>query len=66
MPTTTTRVQTSNGPRAVGPTHVYPPSSQMMMISQQQLSFAGSPQGYFLPPGQVSSVLIVDHSLVQK
>merc|ERR1719357_2217572 len=46
------RVQTSSGPRPVGPTHVYPPSSQMMMISQQQLSFAGSPQGYFIPPGQ--------------
>ncbi|KAM6990606.1 eukaryotic translation initiation factor 4 gamma 1a isoform 2-T2 [Tautogolabrus adspersus] len=46
------RVQTSSGPRPVGPTHVYPPTSQMMMISQQQLSFAGSPQGYFIPPGQ--------------
>ncbi|XP_053185317.1 eukaryotic translation initiation factor 4 gamma 1a isoform X2 [Scomber japonicus] len=46
------RVQTSSGPRTVAPTHVYPPSSQMMMISQQQLSFAGSPQGYFIPPGQ--------------
>lgn len=53
MPTTAPRVQTSNGPRPVGPAHVYPPSSQMMMISQQQLSFAGSPQGYFLPTGQV-------------
>ncbi|KAL3055172.1 hypothetical protein OYC64_017969 [Pagothenia borchgrevinki] len=46
------RLQTSSGPRPVGPTHVYPPNSQMMMISQQQLSFAGSPQGYFIPPGQ--------------
>ncbi|KAM7379338.1 hypothetical protein PAMP_004900 [Pampus punctatissimus] len=46
------RVQTSSGPRPVGPTHVYSPGSQMMMISQQQLSFAGSPQGYFIPPGQ--------------
>ncbi|KAG7229334.1 hypothetical protein INR49_012992 [Caranx melampygus] len=44
------RVQTSSGPRSVAPAHVYPPSSQMMMISQQQLSFAGSPQGYFIPP----------------
>uniref|UniRef100_A0A8C5EGH6 Eukaryotic translation initiation factor 4 gamma 1-like n=1 Tax=Gouania willdenowi TaxID=441366 RepID=A0A8C5EGH6_GOUWI len=46
------RVQTSSGPRPVGPTHVYPTSSPMMMISQQQLPFAGSPQGYFIPPGQ--------------
>ncbi|XP_068593625.1 eukaryotic translation initiation factor 4 gamma 1a isoform X2 [Cebidichthys violaceus] len=52
MATSAPRVQTSSGPRPVGPTHVYPPSSQMMMISQQQLSFAGSPQGYFIPPGQ--------------
>ncbi|XP_056246690.1 eukaryotic translation initiation factor 4 gamma 1a isoform X2 [Seriola aureovittata] len=50
MATSAPRVQTSSGPRPVGPTHVYPPSSQMMMISQQQLSFAGSPQGYFIPP----------------
>lgn len=54
MPSAAPRVQTSNGPRPVGPTHVYPSSSQMMMISQQQLPFAGSPQGYFLP-GQVGS-----------
>ncbi|CAJ1072258.1 eukaryotic translation initiation factor 4 gamma 1a isoform X4 [Xyrichtys novacula] len=46
------RVQTSSGPRPVGPAHVYPTGSQMMMLSQQQLSFAGSPQGYFIPPGQ--------------
>ncbi|XP_057713072.1 eukaryotic translation initiation factor 4 gamma 1a isoform X2 [Corythoichthys intestinalis] len=52
MATSAPRVQTSSGPRPVGPTHVYPPSSQMMMIPQQQLSFAGSPQGYFIPPGQ--------------
>ncbi|KAI3374949.1 hypothetical protein L3Q82_021474, partial [Scortum barcoo] len=52
MATSAPRVQTSSGPRPVGPAHVYPPSSQMMMISQQQLSFAGSPQGYFIPPGQ--------------
>uniref|UniRef100_A0A3Q2TVJ6 Eukaryotic translation initiation factor 4 gamma, 1a n=1 Tax=Fundulus heteroclitus TaxID=8078 RepID=A0A3Q2TVJ6_FUNHE len=45
------RVQTSSGPRPVAPTHVYSPSSQMMMIPQQQLPFAGS-QGYFIPPGQ--------------
>uniref|UniRef100_A0AAQ5X2W3 Eukaryotic translation initiation factor 4 gamma, 1a n=1 Tax=Amphiprion ocellaris TaxID=80972 RepID=A0AAQ5X2W3_AMPOC len=55
MATSAPRVQTSSGPRPVGPAHVYPPSSQMMMISQQQLPFAGSPQGYFIPPGQVSS-----------
>uniref|UniRef100_A0A672J8Q9 Eukaryotic translation initiation factor 4 gamma, 1a n=1 Tax=Salarias fasciatus TaxID=181472 RepID=A0A672J8Q9_SALFA len=52
MATSAPRVQTSSGPRPVGPTHVYPTSSQMMMISQQQLPFAGSPQGYFIPPGQ--------------
>ncbi|KAM4556940.1 eukaryotic translation initiation factor 4 gamma 1a isoform 4-T4 [Fundulus diaphanus] len=45
------RVQTSSGPRPVAPTHVYSPSSQMMMIPQQQLPFGGS-QGYFIPPGQ--------------
>ncbi|GLD51099.1 eukaryotic translation initiation factor 4 gamma 1-like isoform X4 [Lates japonicus] len=50
MATSAPRVQTSSGPRPVGPAHVYPPSSQMMMISQQQLSFAGSPQSYFIPP----------------
>ena len=49
MPTSAPRVQTSSGPRPVGPTHVYPTGSQMMMIPQQQLSFAGSP-GYFIPP----------------
>uniref|UniRef100_A0A8C7IZ73 Eukaryotic translation initiation factor 4 gamma 1 n=1 Tax=Oncorhynchus kisutch TaxID=8019 RepID=A0A8C7IZ73_ONCKI len=53
MSTSAPRVQTSSGPRPVGPTHVYQPSSQMMMIPGQQLSFAGSPQGYFIPPGQV-------------
>ncbi|XP_074544288.1 eukaryotic translation initiation factor 4 gamma 1a isoform X2 [Halichoeres trimaculatus] len=51
MATSAPRVQTSSGPRPVGP-HVYPSSSQMMMISQQQLSFAGSPQSYFIPSGQ--------------
>ncbi|XP_059200082.1 eukaryotic translation initiation factor 4 gamma 1a isoform X2 [Centropristis striata] len=51
MATSAPRVQTSTGQRPVGPAHVYPPSSQMMMISQQQLSFPGS-QGYFIPPGQ--------------
>ncbi|XP_030218849.1 eukaryotic translation initiation factor 4 gamma 1a isoform X4 [Gadus morhua] len=52
MPTSAPRVQTSSGPRPVGPTHVYPAGSQMMMIPQQQISFPGSPQGYFIPPGQ--------------
>ncbi|XP_077579998.1 eukaryotic translation initiation factor 4 gamma 1a isoform X6 [Stigmatopora nigra] len=49
LATSAPRVQTSSGPRSVGPTHVYPAGSQMMMIPQQQLSFASSPQGYFLP-----------------
>ncbi|XP_051944025.1 eukaryotic translation initiation factor 4 gamma 1a isoform X4 [Hippocampus zosterae] len=52
MATSAPRVQTSSVSRPVGPPHVYPQSSQMMMIPQQQLSFPGSPQGYFLPPGQ--------------
>ncbi|XP_046874129.1 eukaryotic translation initiation factor 4 gamma 1a isoform X2 [Hypomesus transpacificus] len=52
MPSSAPRVQTSSGPRPVGPTHVYQTGSQMMMIPQQQLSFAGSPQSYFIPPGQ--------------
>ncbi|XP_029929682.1 eukaryotic translation initiation factor 4 gamma 1a isoform X2 [Myripristis murdjan] len=53
VPTSAPRVQTSSGPRPVGPPHLYPPGSQtMMMIPQQQLSFAGSPQGYFIPSGQ--------------
>uniref|UniRef100_A0A3P9IPM7 Eukaryotic translation initiation factor 4 gamma 1 n=1 Tax=Oryzias latipes TaxID=8090 RepID=A0A3P9IPM7_ORYLA len=51
-------VPPSSAPRAVTPTHVYQagPGSQMMMISQQQLSFPSSPQGpaYFIP-GQVSN-----------
>ncbi|XP_032386526.1 eukaryotic translation initiation factor 4 gamma 1a isoform X3 [Etheostoma spectabile] len=47
MATSAPRVQTSSGPRPVGPTQVYPHSSQMMMMS-----FPGSPQGYFIPPGQ--------------
>ncbi|XP_054889800.1 eukaryotic translation initiation factor 4 gamma 1a isoform X2 [Poeciliopsis prolifica] len=46
------RVQASSGPRPVAPTHVYPTGSQMMMIPQQQIPFGGSPQGYFIPPGQ--------------
>nr|XP_046213706.1 uncharacterized protein LOC124040673 [Oncorhynchus gorbuscha] len=50
MPTSVTRVQTSSGPRPVGPTHIYQPSSQMMMIPGQQLSFAGSPPGLLHPP----------------
>uniref|UniRef100_A0A8C7VB02 Eukaryotic translation initiation factor 4 gamma, 1a n=1 Tax=Oncorhynchus mykiss TaxID=8022 RepID=A0A8C7VB02_ONCMY len=57
-PTSVTRVQTSSGPRPVGPTHIYQPGSQMMMIPGQQLSFAGSPQGYFIPPGQVPQLVI--------
>ncbi|XP_078791297.1 eukaryotic translation initiation factor 4 gamma 1a isoform X4 [Oryzias latipes] len=45
------RVQSSSGPRPAGPLPVYPASSQMMMIPQQQISFGGS-QSYFIPPGQ--------------
>uniref|UniRef100_A0A672J8R3 Eukaryotic translation initiation factor 4 gamma, 1a n=1 Tax=Salarias fasciatus TaxID=181472 RepID=A0A672J8R3_SALFA len=49
MATSAPRVQTSSGPRPVGPTHVYPTSSQMMMISQQQLPFYRAP---YMPPTQ--------------
>ncbi|XP_024130240.1 eukaryotic translation initiation factor 4 gamma 1a isoform X2 [Oryzias melastigma] len=52
MPASAPRVQTSSGPRPTGPLPVYPASSQMMMIPQQQLPFGGSPQSYFIPPGQ--------------
>lgn len=52
MATSAPRVPGNSGPRAVAPAHVYPPGSQMMMISQP---FAGSPQGYFIPSGQVSA-----------
>lgn len=55
MATSAPRVQGNSGPRPVAPTHVYQPSSQMMMIPQQQLSFAGSPQSFFIPPGQVGA-----------
>lgn len=58
VPTNAPRVQTSSGPRPVGAPHVYPSSSQMMMISQQQLSFPGSPQGYFIPTGQYRAPFI--------
>uniref|UniRef100_A0A669BKA7 Eukaryotic translation initiation factor 4 gamma, 1a n=1 Tax=Oreochromis niloticus TaxID=8128 RepID=A0A669BKA7_ORENI len=50
MATSAPRVPGNSGPRTVAPAHVYPPGSQMMMISQP---FAGSPQGYFIPSGQV-------------
>uniref|UniRef100_A0A3Q4HR33 Eukaryotic translation initiation factor 4 gamma, 1a n=1 Tax=Neolamprologus brichardi TaxID=32507 RepID=A0A3Q4HR33_NEOBR len=49
MATSAPRVPGNSGPRAVAPAHVYPPGSQMMMISQP---FAGSPQGFFIPSGQ--------------
>ncbi|XP_036411692.1 eukaryotic translation initiation factor 4 gamma 1a isoform X3 [Colossoma macropomum] len=53
LPNSAPRVPTSSTPRPVQPAHVYPPSSQMMMIPQQPLQFANS-QGtaYFIPPGQ--------------
>ncbi|XP_067385039.1 eukaryotic translation initiation factor 4 gamma 1-like isoform X2 [Channa argus] len=44
MATSAPRVQASSGTRPI-----YQPSSQMMMISQPPLSFAGSPQSYFIP-----------------
>ncbi|XP_028988105.1 eukaryotic translation initiation factor 4 gamma 1a isoform X3 [Betta splendens] len=50
MATSAPRVQTSSGTRPVGPAHVYQAGSQIMMMSQQPLSFASSPQGYFIPP----------------
>uniref|UniRef100_A0A8C2ATP7 Eukaryotic translation initiation factor 4 gamma, 1a n=1 Tax=Cyprinus carpio TaxID=7962 RepID=A0A8C2ATP7_CYPCA len=39
------RVQPSSTPRSVAPTHVYQPTSQVMMIPQQQLQFANT-QGH--------------------
>ncbi|XP_067220339.1 eukaryotic translation initiation factor 4 gamma 1a isoform X2 [Chanodichthys erythropterus] len=60
------RVPPSNNPRSVAPTHVYQPTSQVMMIPQQQLPFANS-QGHtfflhgqyrppYMPPTQQYSV----------
>ncbi|XP_051770046.1 eukaryotic translation initiation factor 4 gamma 1a isoform X3 [Ctenopharyngodon idella] len=60
------RVPPSNTPRSVAPTHVYQPTSQVMMIPQQQLPFANS-QGHtfflhgqyrppYMPPTQQYSV----------
>ncbi|XP_053083441.1 eukaryotic translation initiation factor 4 gamma 1a isoform X3 [Pangasianodon hypophthalmus] len=48
------RVATSNPPRPVPPPHVYPSSSQMVMIPQQQLPFPPNSQGpaYFIQSGQ--------------
>ncbi|XP_060762531.1 eukaryotic translation initiation factor 4 gamma 1a [Neoarius graeffei] len=50
----TPRVATSNPPRPVPPPHVYPSSSQMVMIPQQQLPFPPNSQGhtYFIQSGQ--------------
>ncbi|XP_073705918.1 eukaryotic translation initiation factor 4 gamma 1a isoform X2 [Garra rufa] len=50
------RVPPSNTPRSVAPTHVYQPTSQVMMIPQQQLPFANTQghtiffQGQYRPP----------------
>lgn len=54
LPSNPPRVQPSNTPRPVAPTHVYQTSSQVMMIPQQPLQFPNS-QGpaYFIPSGQV-------------
>lgn len=49
-------VQTRGGPRPARSPHFYPPRSQMMMISHQQLSFAAATQGYFIPTVQVKSL----------
>uniref|UniRef100_A0A4W4G255 Eukaryotic translation initiation factor 4 gamma, 1a n=1 Tax=Electrophorus electricus TaxID=8005 RepID=A0A4W4G255_ELEEL len=53
LPSGAPRVPPNSTPRQVPPTHVYPTSSQVMMIPQQQLQFPNS-QGpaYFLPAGQ--------------
>ncbi|KAK1790687.1 hypothetical protein P4O66_014551, partial [Electrophorus voltai] len=53
LPSGAPRVPPNSTPRPVPPTHVYPTSSQVMMIPQQQLQFPNS-QGpaYFLPAGQ--------------
>lgn len=52
------RVPPSNTPRSVAPTHVYQPTSQVMMIPQQQLPFATNSQGHtFFLHGQVTFTL---------
>ncbi|MGH0144685.1 UNVERIFIED_CONTAM: hypothetical protein FKN15_036169 [Acipenser sinensis] len=51
-PSSTSRVQASTAPRPVAPTHVYQPSSQMMMIPQQ-LPFPTSQGPYYIPGRQI-------------
>lgn len=67
LPSSAPRVNASAAPRPVPPPHVYPQSSQMMMIPQQQLQFPPNSQGhtYFIS-GQVLPHLseILDLSLL--
>uniref|UniRef100_A0AAR2ILW0 Eukaryotic translation initiation factor 4 gamma, 1a n=1 Tax=Pygocentrus nattereri TaxID=42514 RepID=A0AAR2ILW0_PYGNA len=48
-PSSAPRVPPSSTPRPVPPAHVYPASSQMMMIQQQPLQFANSQAGAYYP-----------------
>lgn len=60
------RVPPSNTPRSVAPTHVYQPTSQVMMIPQQQMPYA-NPQGHaFFIHGQVTYVIWtrVNHTII--
>ncbi|MBN3276690.1 IF4G1 factor, partial [Polyodon spathula] len=56
-PSSTSRVQASTAPRPVAPTHVYQPSSQMMMIPQQ-LPFPTSQGPYYIQGGQYRSTYV--------
>ncbi|XP_036409955.1 eukaryotic translation initiation factor 4 gamma 1a isoform X2 [Megalops cyprinoides] len=59
LPGASPRVQTSSAPRPVGPTHVFQPGTQMMMIPQQQLSFGNSQNpAYLFPPAQYRSTYV--------
>ncbi|KAG7456996.1 hypothetical protein MATL_G00241910 [Megalops atlanticus] len=59
LPSASSRVPTSSAPRPVGPTHVFQPGTQMMMIPQQQLSFGSSQNpAYFIPPAQYRSTYV--------
>uniref|UniRef100_A0A3B4E5M8 Eukaryotic translation initiation factor 4 gamma, 1a n=1 Tax=Pygocentrus nattereri TaxID=42514 RepID=A0A3B4E5M8_PYGNA len=49
LPSSAPRVPPSSTPRPVPPAHVYPASSQMMMIQQQPLQFANSQAGAYYP-----------------
>jgi len=57
------RVPQSSTPRSVPPTHVYQPTSQVMMIPQQQLPFTNSQGHTFFLHGQVTSIILLTAKL---